>query len=145
MKKLENKTVLITGATSGMGEAFARLFATEGADVIIVGRNIERGMNVQNSILENNGKAKFFPCDVTKESEIIELKRKEIIPFTMHDDSKPYIVKTMESKLTKRELEFDLEIPKSFDSPRIIFAVQLAFAKLLSQSYHKAKLMSTIF
>lgn len=39
----------------------------------------------------------------------------------------------------------DLEIPKSFDSPRIIFAVQLAFAKLLSQSYHKAKLMSTIF
>ena len=76
MKRLENKTVLITGATSGIGEAFARLFATEGADVIIVGRNIERGMNVQNSILENDGKAKFFPCDVTKESEIVELKRK---------------------------------------------------------------------
>ena len=51
--------------------------------------------------------------------KIIELKRKDVIPFTMHDDSKPYIVKTMESKLTKRELEFDLEIPKSHD-PKMV-------------------------
>lgn len=74
MGKLDGKVALITGATSGMGEAFARLFAEEGAEVIIVGRNQEKGRKVAEDIISNSGKAYFIECDVTKEKEIISLK-----------------------------------------------------------------------
>ena len=40
MGKLDGKIALITGATSGMGEAFARLFSQEGAEVVLVWRNV---------------------------------------------------------------------------------------------------------
>ena len=43
MERLKDKRVLITGGTSGMGEAFAKKFAEEGAEVIIVGRNKKNG------------------------------------------------------------------------------------------------------
>jgi NAD(P)-dependent dehydrogenase (short-subunit alcohol dehydrogenase family) len=41
--KLKNKTFIITGATSGMGRAIALEFAKEGANLVISGRNEERG------------------------------------------------------------------------------------------------------
>ena len=37
-----NKTVLITGAASGIGRAFADIFAYDGYDMVIVGRNLEK-------------------------------------------------------------------------------------------------------
>ena len=46
MGKLDGKIALITGATSGMGEAFARLFSQEGAEVVLVGRNEARGLKI---------------------------------------------------------------------------------------------------
>lgn len=42
MKKLSSKTALITGGTSGIGLAAARLFQLEGAHVAVTGRNPER-------------------------------------------------------------------------------------------------------
>ncbi|HBF16173.1 MAG TPA: short-chain dehydrogenase, partial [Verrucomicrobiales bacterium] len=40
--RLQNQIVLITGSTTGIGAAMARLFAKEGAKIILHGRNIER-------------------------------------------------------------------------------------------------------
>ena len=36
---LENKVAIITGASSGIGQAIAQLFAEEGASVVLIGRN----------------------------------------------------------------------------------------------------------
>ena len=67
--RLENKVALITGGTSGIGEATAILFAKEGAKVAITGRNEERGHAVAEKITNDGGKAIFIRADVRKAEE----------------------------------------------------------------------------
>ena len=67
--RLSNKVALITGGTSGIGEATALLFAREGARVAITGRNETRGHEVTAKILEAGGKALFLRTDVRKAAE----------------------------------------------------------------------------
>ncbi|PYX34159.1 MAG: short-chain dehydrogenase [Acidobacteria bacterium] len=67
--RLENKVALITGGTSGIGEAAADLFAREGAKVAITGRNETRGHSVTARILETGGQAIFLRTDVRKAAE----------------------------------------------------------------------------
>lgn len=64
--RLENKVALITGGTSGIGEATAVLFAKEGAKVTITGRNEKRGCAVAEQIVKDGGKAIFIRADVRK-------------------------------------------------------------------------------
>ena len=74
MGKLDGKVALITGATSGMGEAFAKLFAKEGATVAVVGRNEERGNKVVEDIVSEGGQARLLFCDVSKKASVQELR-----------------------------------------------------------------------
>lgn len=74
MGKLDGKIALITGGTSGIGEGFARLFSSEGAEVIVVGRNQEKGNSVVDAIKENGGIARFLYCDVTQEKSVQDLR-----------------------------------------------------------------------
>jgi len=70
MGKLQDKIILITGATSGIGRAAALLFAAEGAQVIVVGRSRERGVDVVRRITEVGGGAAFFAADIAQTEEI---------------------------------------------------------------------------
>lgn len=71
--KLEAKTAIVTGASSGIGEAIAIRFAEEGASVIVSSRSMARCEDVTDSILRNGHKAKSIVCDVTKEHDIAKL------------------------------------------------------------------------
>jgi NAD(P)-dependent dehydrogenase (short-subunit alcohol dehydrogenase family) len=62
--KLKNKTFIITGATSGMGRAIALEFAKEGANLVISGRNEERGNSLLAEIHQNSTSAFFLAGDV---------------------------------------------------------------------------------
>ncbi|RUL55052.1 SDR family NAD(P)-dependent oxidoreductase [Lysinibacillus antri] len=64
--RLQNKVVIITGSTSGIGEATAKLFAKEGAKVIVTGRHEEKGNEIVNEIIEQNGEAHFVQADITE-------------------------------------------------------------------------------
>ncbi len=76
MGKLDGKIALITGATSGIGEASARLFAEEGAYVLIVGRNVTKGQELEKAINKKKETARFFSCDVSDEKQVNDLKKK---------------------------------------------------------------------
>src|SRR5579862_7790253 len=62
--RLHNKVALITGGTSGIGEAAALLFSREGARVAIAGRSPERGHRVVNAIEQAGAQVIFLECDV---------------------------------------------------------------------------------
>jgi len=67
--RLANQVALITGGTSGIGEATALLFAKEGARVAITGRNEKRGHAVTEQILQSGGNAIFIRTDVRHAAE----------------------------------------------------------------------------
>ena len=67
--RLKDKVALITGGTSGIGEATALLFAKEGAKIAITGRNEKRGHAVIEKILNDGGEAIFLRTDVRKAAE----------------------------------------------------------------------------
>ena len=64
---MKDKTVLITGATSGIGQKSAELFALEGATVVAVGRNSSRGQALVER-LEGSGHS-FVPSDLSDKNE----------------------------------------------------------------------------
>jgi NAD(P)-dependent dehydrogenase (short-subunit alcohol dehydrogenase family) len=67
--RLNGKVALISGAARGMGEAEARLFAREGAKVILGDVLEEPGQRVATEITQPGGAATFVYLDVTKESD----------------------------------------------------------------------------
>jgi NAD(P)-dependent dehydrogenase (short-subunit alcohol dehydrogenase family) len=64
--RLNDRVALITGGTSGIGEATALLFAKEGAEVTITGRNRERGAAVVQRIKDIGPEAVFVHADVSE-------------------------------------------------------------------------------
>jgi len=67
--RLENKVALITGAASGMGASMARIFAHEGAKVVVADVLDEEGKKIAAEITQANGAAMFQHLDVTSEKE----------------------------------------------------------------------------
>ena len=64
--RLENKSVVITGASSGMGKAMVELFVREGASVIAVARREERLKELQESLKSEPGKVEIYVGDVSR-------------------------------------------------------------------------------
>lgn len=67
--RLKDKVAFITGGASGMGEAMARLFAREGAKVLIGDVLESEGAEVAKSIVTDGGEALFVTLDVSKEDQ----------------------------------------------------------------------------
>ena len=65
MNRIEGKVALITGSTSGIGEASAILFSEAGAKVVITGRNEERGLTIEERIKKRGKEAQYIQTDVT--------------------------------------------------------------------------------
>ena len=68
----KNKIVIITGGTSGIGEAVAKAFTDYGAYVVIVGRNSEKGLKITSEINAKHclNLAHFIQCDVSIEENV---------------------------------------------------------------------------
>ncbi|AGY60341.1 SDR family NAD(P)-dependent oxidoreductase [Gloeobacter kilaueensis] len=68
--RFAGKVVLVTGATSGIGEATARAFALEGAKVYFCGRRQELGRNVESAVRALGGEATYQRADVREADQI---------------------------------------------------------------------------
>ena len=67
--RLERKVALISGGARGMGAEEAKLFASEGAKVVLGDVLEEEGVQIEQEIKQKGGQAKFVKLDVTKEEE----------------------------------------------------------------------------
>ncbi|MFI4996332.1 MAG: SDR family NAD(P)-dependent oxidoreductase [Hyphomicrobiales bacterium] len=69
-QRFRDKVVLITGATSGIGAAAARMFAAEGAKVGFCGRREARGRAVESEIAAKGGTARYIRADIRIEDDV---------------------------------------------------------------------------
>ena len=67
---MEGKSVIVTGATSGIGKATAIMFAEQGAKVVMSGRRADRGAELEAEIRDTGGEATFIQADMAAEADI---------------------------------------------------------------------------
>ncbi|QHS23756.1 glucose 1-dehydrogenase [Virgibacillus sp. MSP4-1] len=73
MGKLQDKVAVITGGVSGIGAATARLFAAEGAKLVLVDMNEEKGADFEQELKSEGINATFIKADVTSEKEVHDI------------------------------------------------------------------------
>ena len=68
--RIKNKSIIVTGSGSGIGEGIAQRLAAEGAKVIVNDINTEMGQRVVAQITAAGGIASFFSADVTRSDDV---------------------------------------------------------------------------
>jgi short-subunit dehydrogenase len=111
--KFKGKTVLITGASSGIGKDFALRIAQDGARVILASRSKENLEKVKSEIEKEGGSALVVPTDVSKREEVRELFLKASddgspIDLVLNNAGLGFIAKIYE--LTAEEIETIIDV-----------------------------------
>lgn len=77
----KDKVVIVTGASSGIGEATAREFARNGSKVVMAARSEERLATIIDEIKANNGTTCYVKTDVTKEDDCRKLVETAVFKY----------------------------------------------------------------
>jgi len=77
-QNLINKVVMVTGASSGLGEALARKFASNACTVYMGARNYDKLKSIADEINNANGRAIAVPLDVTKPEQVEEAAKRMV-------------------------------------------------------------------
>ena len=75
----ENKVIIVTGASSGIGEATARLFAAEGYRVVLAARRMNRLQAIAEDIRRSGGQALPVPTDVSQYESVERMVQETIV------------------------------------------------------------------
>jgi len=67
--RLADEVAVVTGSTAGLGKEIARLFAAEGARVVVTGRNRDRGETIARDLRASGGEATFVAADLSVEDD----------------------------------------------------------------------------
>ncbi len=77
----KNKVVIITGASSGIGEATAIKFAKKGANVVLVARRKEKLLEVKKKLSNFPGTSLICQCDVSDKEQVNQMSKKVLDEF----------------------------------------------------------------
>ncbi|MGD0817352.1 MAG: SDR family oxidoreductase [Methanomassiliicoccales archaeon] len=80
-KNIEGKVVVITGASSGLGEATARLLSAQGANIVLGARRLERIQSLADELTHNGGKALALSTDVTHCDQVKRLVDASVVTY----------------------------------------------------------------
>ncbi|GAB3802325.1 SDR family NAD(P)-dependent oxidoreductase [Virgibacillus kimchii] len=78
---MDNKIVLITGGTGGIGQATAQLFLDHGAKVVLVDVNQDALDNAKNNLDADKGNIKVIQADVTNEEDVKNYVKETVSAF----------------------------------------------------------------
>ena len=81
----KNKVVVITGASSGIGEAAAEQFAKKGANIVLVARRKEKLEQVERKLSKYAVKILVQVCDVSEKEQVKQMSEKVINTFSKID------------------------------------------------------------
>jgi NAD(P)-dependent dehydrogenase (short-subunit alcohol dehydrogenase family) len=81
MSRFTDKVVIVTGAAQGIGEAYARALAAEGASVVVADVNAEAGERVAAGINETGGRAIFVHTDVSSAESANAMAERTVAEF----------------------------------------------------------------
>lgn len=81
MSRFEDKVVIVTGAAQGIGEAYAKALAAEGASVVVADVNAESGEKVAAAINEVGGRAIFVHTDVSSAESATAMAERTVAEF----------------------------------------------------------------
>ncbi len=87
-KEVVGKTILITGATFGIGEKLSYQLAKNGAKLILVARTEEKLQQIKLEIETNGGTVSIFPCDLTDNTSIESL----LVELNKHTDGVDIVI-----------------------------------------------------
>lgn len=75
MSNLQNKVILVTGASSGIGKAIAEKAAEHGAKIVLAARREEKLKEIANGIKERGGEAIYKTTDVSQKQQVVDLMK----------------------------------------------------------------------
>lgn len=81
MNNIKNKVVVITGASSGLGEATARYLAQHGAKLVLAARRTDRLQKLADDIQQTGGETLIVTTDVSKRSDVDKLIQQTLAKF----------------------------------------------------------------
>jgi NADP-dependent 3-hydroxy acid dehydrogenase YdfG len=114
MADLKKKVVLITGASSGFGEDAARLFAKEGAYVVLAARRIDRLQLLAERIQREGGEALAIPVDITNRADITNMVESVLTVYDQIDilfnNAGIGRVDWFENHTTERDIELLIQV-----------------------------------
>lgn len=72
MFNIKEKVILITGGYGVLGTSISKYLALQGAKIVVLGRNADKGISLVKEITKDGGEALFLECDVMNEAKLIQ-------------------------------------------------------------------------